>query len=699
MKVESAENWSPWMSRLVIWCAFVILCLATIVQYATDSTLAALSVMVTDGGVALLWILAAAGVGAGLLRPWLRGKHWALRLSTAIGSGMGLFALALLGLGLAGWLNRPTVWAMFFGGLALGALPDLPRLLKHGLPLTPNPQQHPDTAAEWAWLPLAVNLGMLLVAAAIVPGLLWKPEDPHPYDVLSYHLQVPREWYEMGRIAPLRHNVFSFFPMGMEVHYLAGMHLMGGPWRGMYVAQFINVWLAVTLVMGLYGACRTLRPDAPRLLAIAAAMLAGGTPWTLMLSSVAYAETGLMLFAGLSVTWLLIFLETGRIAPACIAGLLGGFACGVKYPAVPMLVIAATLACLLASLMGHMRRSDNPTGERDDGKQKPSAQKHAQPNTIAVSNNPHPATQEGSHAWRRLLFGCVLYSAVALAAFSPWLVRNLVWAGNPVFPLAMGTFGQGHFSDEQVERFERAHGIPEAQRPIPARLARLGQVWLWDWQFGYLLVPLAAIALLSVIGRPWAMMLLVLGGVALLIWFFFTHLLGRFLTFTIPLSALAIGLHPRRWIAAITATAVAVIVVVTTWINLHGAMIAFGDYGRAGLFAAEDLSFMIPEELDAMRTTDQRIALVGDAGAFFYQIPMERLLYRTVFDVDGQADTVWTAWRADEADVLVIHPAELRRLHQYYAHIPPAPPELAGRTLPLVLPRQALPSADTGNAR
>src|SRR5690606_15066197 len=120
---------------------------------------------------------------------------------------------------------------------------------------------------------------------------------------LSYHLQVPREWYEAGRIEQLDHNVFSHFPMGVEVHFLAGMHLLGGPWKGMYFASFLNAAMAVVMVAGVYGAARTLgetvgdeengrQGEGAGLLAVMASATVGCVPWVMMLSSIAYAEVG-----------------------------------------------------------------------------------------------------------------------------------------------------------------------------------------------------------------------------------------------------------------------------------------------------------------------------------------------------------------------------------------------------------------------
>ncbi len=94
--------------------------------------------------------------------------------------------------------------------------------------------------AGWgfAWIATAAVAGVVMLAAFFPPGVLWGDE-PNGYDVVEYHLQVPREWYEAGRIIPLHHNVFSYFPFNVEMQYLLAMDLHGawGPWAGMYLAQ------------------------------------------------------------------------------------------------------------------------------------------------------------------------------------------------------------------------------------------------------------------------------------------------------------------------------------------------------------------------------------------------------------------------------------------------------------------------------
>ena len=75
---------------------------------------------------------------------------------------------------------------------------------------------------HWLWLAALPPLAVALVGACVPPGMLWTPDEPHGYDVVAYHFQVPREWYELGRIVPLKHNVFSYFPFGAGTRICVG---------------------------------------------------------------------------------------------------------------------------------------------------------------------------------------------------------------------------------------------------------------------------------------------------------------------------------------------------------------------------------------------------------------------------------------------------------------------------------------------
>ncbi len=618
---------------LAVGVGLVLAGIVAIAAYAGEAILAAFAVICVDGGVAALWILSAAGVGAWGLKLVRIPIHPALRFASSAALGVGLYSLAILLLGLMGGFGRVVAWSLFFVGLALGAWAVRSLLTARA----DSQPARPLNASIWIWVIAGLSWGTMLVASALPPGMLWQPEDPHAYDVLSYHLQVPREWYELGRMAPLMHNVFSFFPMGIEVHFWAGMELMGGAWRGMYFAQFFTGALAMVTAVGVYGVCRTLRPDSI-LLPTAAGVMAASTPWLIMLGSVAYTEAGLILYATLAVGWLLVGISgSGRMMAFAIGGAMAGFACGTKYTAVPMVLLAGPVATVIAILLARLRHRD-----------------------VRVAG---------------VITGSVLFVLVGGVLFSPWMIRNVAWAGNPVFPLLMPELGQGHFTDQQVERWEVAHAPAEADAPMDARFRLLGERILWHWQYGYVL-PLVGILLgLAAWRDARAVTLLVMVLLILGIWFGFTHLQARFAVAIIPVLCMLVGLaQPVVWSRVVGVGAMAAVALVG-WIQISTPLERIASQMRLGYFGMADLSPFMPAELQQEKSSHRSVSLVGGIHPFVYTIPMDRLTYRTVFDVHPSDD--WqAAWLPDGlADLIVISPEEWHRLASHYRHVPPVPPE------------------------
>ena len=59
------------------------------------------------------------------------------------------------------------------------------------------------------------------------------------FDVLEYHLQGPKEYYQSGRISFLPHNVYTNMPLGVEMLHLVGMEVLGDWWWGALAGQFL----------------------------------------------------------------------------------------------------------------------------------------------------------------------------------------------------------------------------------------------------------------------------------------------------------------------------------------------------------------------------------------------------------------------------------------------------------------------------
>ncbi len=702
----SKEN-SVLSSRAALICTGILIFLATVALLCGGNTLPCLGVISSDGLIALGWIGGATALGALLLRLFLRQsppRHGglpaeapralpnSLLISTSAALGLGIFSLLGLGLGLLGWLNRPVAIAFPTVSIALFAI-DLLRLHR-AKPLDRVALERwlrELAGMSWLWLIPVVSLAIAATSASIMPGILWKSlGDPHPYDVTSYHLLVPREWYEGGRIVPLDHNVFSYFPFNVEMQYLLLMHATAGPWAGMFACQFLSVGYAGLMVLAILGAgggerstFNVQRPTSREKgiekvglwtfnSSAVGAVLASVVPWTIMLAGVAYVESALMLYTALAVAWAMRAMNQPKafLKPMTIAGVMAGLACGVKITAVPMLLMAVPVAWVIACFISN----------------KKILAVSARSNAEAPARAPVAALQ-----------GMTVFVLAGSLVLSPWLIRNIVWAGNPLFPVAMKVLGHGHFNAEQVARFAAAHSPTDAQKTLSARAliawknvlglpARAADgSWTADREFGWGLLPIGAIAIALNYRKRQSSFLLICGLFVFVTWIGFTHLLPRFAVMLIPIAAIAAGqiqwgrLWPMAVVLLLCAAGAGWSFIIPPLLTQSNPP-PFQGQPRPAFFGSDYLKYMTFTEMAEARDRDLQIALIGDAQAFLYQVPMSQLHYRSVFDVATDKTNPIDAWigpqvRGDPHWLLVINPMEIDRLHQTYKYIPALPPQ------------------------
>jgi hypothetical protein len=615
-----------WFRAWVLIAAFAVIVLASSLVAAGASWLLVVSAMPGECLLLVVWLVACYGIGRLVLRAFVR-DHSIFEVVSSVALGMGIISVLMLLLGLAGAINRPVAIAILLVGVALAIW---------NLKNRENASPPKLAGASWLLLVLAPFLGVAMTGALVPPGLLWGDE-PNGYDVVEYHLEVPREWYEAKRITPLQHNVFSYFPFNVEMQYLLAMEIEGGPWNGMYLAQLMHVAMIALGVGAVYGVVKEVSGDP--MIACAGAIIAGTTPWMSWLAPVAYNEGALVLFGALAAGWMLKAMrDSAGSQAALIAGVFAGLACGVKLTAIPVVAIALPVALLAAKWSGqNLRRG-------------------------------------------------IVFSAIAIMVCSPWLIRNVAWAHNPVFPEGMSLFGQAHFSDDQAERWTRAHSPTEQQRGIGARLAAFYSQIIADSSYAWLLFPMSIAA--AVIGwrRPEIRLLALLIFLHALFWIFFTHLQGRFFVLLVPWGAMltAIALAPK--LRAI-AMAGALIIACIGGVVVVQKVVASGN--RFNYFGLTDLAPLTPLA-EQKPSPDDQVVLIGDGSAFFYQMPATQLHYRTVFDVNAQAnESIVDAWRAGApghaGTIDVINPNELLRFSKTYWKIPAPPADVAAHDRPYLV--------------
>ncbi len=225
---------------------------------------------------------------------------------------------------------------------------------------------------------ILLNLGMAFLMAALPPT---------KFDALTYHLVGPKLWVQEGRFSALPHSHFFGFPQYVNTLYAGQMALLLGRFNGTAMIHgFFGVFTLMAL--GGYGARRFNRLVG--LMAVAV-LLSATSIW--MQFSWAYVDLVGIGTGALALATLELWKETQKTKFLVLAGIFAGLALASKYNAA-MVGFAGGLYILL-------------------------------------------------YSWRQgfvpvIRYG-VLFGLAALVVVSPWLIRNVFFYENPIYPLGPTT--------------------------------------------------------------------------------------------------------------------------------------------------------------------------------------------------------------------------------------------------------------------
>lgn len=589
---------------------------------------------------AALIVVGAGGLGALVLRvrseeSRARGgdesrgvEEWAL----AAGVGLSLWSLIVLGLGLCGLLSQPLLIGLLTAFAAGGWWRcGRPPLLNSR---TTERSQGLSESRAPRWLARLLYGVMGLFLLAMLLGSLLPPTD---FDVKEYHLEGPKEYWQAGRVMFLPHNVYTSFPFLTEMLLLSGMVVRGDWYRGGLAGQAVLMSFAVVTALGVYAVARRLAGPRAGLLA---ALVYLSTPWVYRISIIAYTEGGLACYIVLTCLALLRWIDStassasptkpatraaAPTAPLLLLGLLAGSAAACKYPGVLSVVIPIGLAVCARGAQRLIARQDRPA---------------------AVGK-------------------CVLmYSLGVFITFGPWLLKNLIETGNPVYPLLWSIFGGASFDAETNVGWKAAHAAPTALLHTPSLILpdlwqRVREMLLTsDWQSALIggLAPLSLLTWRRRRGVRWMWAYVVW---LVLTWCWLTHRIDRFWVPSLSVLAVlgGIGLDAvwealRQWRAernsplvwAATGLFFAT-TALTVLFNL--AFVTTGLCGFSGYLLDErqalEKPFVFGRSLEACRLagvspTNGKVLFVGEAAVFLADFPY---VYNTVFD-----DSFFERWCA-----------------------------------------------------
>ena len=236
-----------------------------------------------------------------------------------------------------------------------------------------------------------------LFVAAYVLHVLWiillASVPPVSRDALTHHLAVPKLWVESGGIHERPDIVFSYYPQLLDVFYMLPVALGHD-----IAAKYLHFLFALLTALLIFLFVR--RRIGPSWAALGG-LLFLTLPFIVKLSVTVYVDLGLVFFTTAALFSVATWLEdTGRTRWLVLAGVCSGLALGTKYNA----LVSFLVLSLLLPFFYLYRREDQ----------------HAE-------------------QLNAVKFG-VLFVALSMLVFSPWLIRNYSLTGNPLYPLAQGVF-------------------------------------------------------------------------------------------------------------------------------------------------------------------------------------------------------------------------------------------------------------------
>jgi hypothetical protein len=233
-----------------------------------------------------------------------------------------------------------------------------------------------------------IGLVLLMGVMAVVP--------PVSRDALTHHLAVPKLYLQHGGMFEIPAIEFSYYPMNLDLLYLLPLSFGND-----ILPKFIHFAFALATAGLIF---QYLKKRTGGTLALAGALFFLSLPVIVKLSITVYVDLGLIFFTTWSLLSLLRWRENGFQAhDLMVAAVACGLALGTKYNALPAFLLVSFLVPVLYI--------------RD------------QPQSAAASR-------------KALLWGA-FFGSTALVIFSPWMIRNLVWTGNPLYPLYDGLFNPG----------------------------------------------------------------------------------------------------------------------------------------------------------------------------------------------------------------------------------------------------------------
>ena len=269
----------------------------------------------------------------------------------------------------------------------------------------------------------------MMIAGSITCISLLACVPPVSRDALTHHLFIPKLFLQHGGIYEIPHLIVSYYPMNLDLLYLIPLYFNND-----IMPKFIHFFFALVTSIMIY---RYLARRINISHALLGVLFFLTLPVIVRLSSTVYVDLGLICFLFAALLYLFDWIESGfRLKYLILSAIWCGLAVGTKYNG----LIGLFLLSLFITFVY--------------------ARYHTGQNRYAV----------------KAIRYCAAFVITVMIVFSPWMLRNMAWTGNPVYPLYDKFFNTTDFNLETKPDVQMEEQIPISH--IRIRREIYGESWL-----------------------------------------------------------------------------------------------------------------------------------------------------------------------------------------------------------------------------
>jgi hypothetical protein len=326
------------------------------------------------------------------------------------GLGLGFFSLTTLGLGFL-HLFSPFVFYPLLLCLFFYSYPKIKYFLFSLFRAVKGTRLTISVIVYLGCLSVIIFLGIILSIG--IPPIL--------FDSLVYHLAIPDIYIRNHGIVHIPHLVFANYPLNTEMLFALSMILDGDT-----LAQLIHPLFGILSGLGIYTMTRNYVGEKQGLFA---ALIFFSMPSIIFTMSFPFNDLALTHYIILAVGSMIHWIKTQNIGWLTLSGIFTGLAMGTKYSGIICFGILLGTIMLKNGSMGRGR-----------------------PMCLPIE---HTGEHIGSPLRRLPLKELSIFSLAALLPVLPWLIKNLIFTGNPVYPFLYCIFGGVNWGEFDVQRFTK----------------------------------------------------------------------------------------------------------------------------------------------------------------------------------------------------------------------------------------------------